>query len=435
MSHAGFDRPPGLMSSVRRPGGVPSRSVLSPGMSRLLILRMATVANVVVSMSNFHEALLPPSLSSLQQYAGIALWLVTIWVALGMKPVLELRVSTDAWAIVIFYGFAITSVLWSDLSISSIMKAAALFVTSTGAFMLATRLDLQDIIFDVNIGLLVLTVASIVVVVMLPDIGVSQDWSHEGNWQGVFVSKQSLGVLGGIAMFFSAYLWLTRGRSWLFAVSFLLAAACAFGSESRGGGALALLACVCVFFAGRSRGVAKALGFAPFAILLAATTMIAYLYATGEDAFDISGTRIDFTERTFIWQYALAHFDERPILGFGINGFWTNGDFYRAFERSHGWVLDDFHSGYVAILTETGLVGYAAFAVCTLLFGVRLTVSIEEGTMARARVVALIGFMTLIYMIDLTETIFLRSTSFMSTLIPAFLVNSAMPTARREASS
>jgi exopolysaccharide production protein ExoQ len=163
--------------------------------------------------------------------------------------------------------------------------------------------------------------------------------------------------------------------------------------------------------------------------------MIAYLYATGEDAFDISGTRIDFTERTFIWQYALAHFDERPILGFGINGFWTNGDFYQAFERSHGWVLDDFHSGYVAILTETGLVGYAAFAVCTLLFGVRLAASIEEGTMARSRVVALIGFMTLIYMIDLTETIFLRSTSFMSTLIPAFLVNSAMPTAGPEASS
>jgi exopolysaccharide production protein ExoQ len=401
----------------------------------LLILRMATVVNVVVSMSNFHEALLPPSLSSLQQYAGIALWLVMIWVALGMKPVLERRVSTDAWAIVVFYGFAITSVLWSDLSISSIMKAAALFVTSMGAFMLATRLDLQDVIYDVNIGLLVLTVASIIVVVALPDIGVSQEWSHEGNWQGVFVSKQSLGVLGGLAMFFSAYLWLNRGRSWLFAVCFLLAAACAFGSESRGGGALALLACVCVFLAGRSRGAAKALAFAPFVILLVATTMIAYLYATGEDAFDISGTRIDFTERTFIWQYALAHFDGRPILGFGINGFWTNGDLYGAFERSHGWVLDDFHSGYVAILTETGMVGYAAFAVCTLLFGVRLAASIEEGSMARSRVVALIGFMTLIYMIDLTETIFLRSTSFMSTLIPVFLVNSAMPTARPEGSS
>lgn len=401
----------------------------------MLILRMATVVNVVVSMSNFHEALLPPSLSSLQQYAGIALWLVMIWVALGMKPVLERRVSTDAWAIVVFYGFAITSVLWSDLSISSIMKAAALFVTSMGAFMLATRLDLQDVIYDVNIGLLVLTVASIIVVVALPDIGVSQEWSHEGNWQGVFVSKQSLGVLGGLAMFFSAYLWLNRGRSWLFAVCFLLAAACAFGSESRGGGALALLACVCVFLAGRSRGAAKALAFAPFVILLVATTMIAYLYATGEDAFDISGTRIDFTERTFIWQYALAHFDGRPILGFGINGFWTNGDLYGAFERSHGWVLDDFHSGYVAILTETGMVGYAAFAVCTLLFGVRLAASIEEGSMARSRVVALIGFMTLIYMIDLTETIFLRSTSFMSTLIPVFLVNSAMPTARPEGSS
>jgi len=435
MSNAGFDRPLGFMASVERLGGLPPRSASLPGISRSLILRMATVANVVVSMSNFHEALLPPSLSSLQQYAGVGLWLVTICVALGMRPVLDRRMSTDAWAIAIFFGFAITSVLWSDLSISSTMKAAALLVTSTGAVMLATRLGLQDIIFDVNIGLLVLTAASIIVVVVLPDVGVSQEWSHEGNWQGIFVSKQSLGVLGGMAMFFSAYLWLTRGRSWLFAVSFLLAVACAFGSESRGGGAWALLACVCVFLAGRSRGAAKALAFAPFVILLFATAMIASLYATGEDAFDIFGTRINLTERTFIWQYALAHFDERPILGFGINGFWTNDELYRTFERSHGWVLDDFHSGYVAILTETGVVGYAAFAVCTLLFGVRLAASIEQGAMARSRVVALIGFMTLIYMIDLTETIFLRSTSFMSVLIVVFLVNSTMQNTRPGASS
>ena len=202
-SNAGFDRLPGFTASVGQSGGLPPRSVVLPGISRLLILRIATVANVVVSMSNFHEALLPPSLSSLQQYAGVGLWLVTICVALGMRPVLDRRMSTDAWAIAIFFGFAITSVLWSDLSISSTMKAAALLVTSTGAVMLATRLDLQDIIFDVNIGLLVLTAASIIVVVLLPDVGVSQEWSHEGNWQGIFVSKQSLGVLGGMAEAFT----------------------------------------------------------------------------------------------------------------------------------------------------------------------------------------------------------------------------------------
>ena len=71
MSNAGFDRPLGFMASVERLGELPPRSASLPGISRSLILRMATVANVVVSMSNFHEALLPPSLSSLQQYAGV----------------------------------------------------------------------------------------------------------------------------------------------------------------------------------------------------------------------------------------------------------------------------------------------------------------------------------------------------------------------------
>jgi exopolysaccharide production protein ExoQ len=293
--------------------------------------------------------------------------------------------------------------------------------------MLATRRTVQDIILDVTVGLTVLCIASIAVVVALPDIGVTQEWSHEGNWQGVFVSKQSLGVLGGFAMFFSSYLWLTRGRSWLAVFAFLCAALCAFGSGSRGGGALALLACVCVVVAGRSRGIAKTLAFMPTLILVIATAMISYLYATGEDAFPVGDTRIDLTERTFIWQHALAHFDEHPILGFGINGFWTNRDIYIAFERGHGWVLDNFHSGFLAVLTETGLVGYVLFACCTVLFGVRLGTAVERGEMARSRIVALIGFMTLAYMINLTETIFLRSTSFMATLVVLFSLNSALP--------
>lgn len=398
----------------------------------LRIIRLATVANVIATTSAFHESLVPPSLSSLPQYASIALWLTITVAALFVRPQLVLRLSTDTCLILTFYGFAVLSVLWTDLSLPSLMKAVALFITSTGAYFLASRLSVEDIIDEMNKGLLVLAVASIFLVIFVPSIGVDEAWSHEGNWQGVFASKQALGITGAIFMFFSAYLYLIRGGRWRFLISFGAAAACAFGSESRGGGALALMACACVYVAGRSPRIAKMLAFAPLGLVFFASFLISHLYSTGADAFYVFGTKIDITERTYIWQFALAHFDERPIFGFGINGFWTTKELYLEYLRSHGWVLDNFHSGYVAILTETGLVGYTLFALCTFLFGLRIAASVDNQSMKRSRIVALIGFMVLIYMIDLTETIFLRSTSFIATLILVFLFNSSLPTLASE---
>ncbi|MDB5653703.1 MAG: ligase [Tardiphaga sp.] len=391
------------------------------------VLRWALVANVIISMSLFNETLVPPSLASIQQYATILLWLVIAGCAISMKPILRWETGTDLLALLAFYGFAICSVLWSDLSAASLMKAAALTVTCVCAGLLATRMTVEDIVANVNIGLLVICLASLVAVAFFPAIGITQEWSHEGNWQGVFESKQSLGIIGAIFMFFSAYQWLIRRNHLWFAITFLSATACAIGSESRGGGALALVACLCVYLAGRSSRSAMWLSFAPFGLALFASILIAWLFSTGNDSFEVFGSKIDLTQRTYIWQHALAHYGERPILGYGINGFWTIKEIYNEFLRNHGWILDNFHSGYVAILTETGVVGFMLFLTTTLLFGVRMVTSIREQTMPRSRIVALIGFLVLIYMIDLTETIFLRSTSFISTLVFMFLINAALP--------
>ena len=67
------------------------------------------------------------------------------------------------------------------------------------------------------------------------------------------------------------------------------------------------------------------------------------------------------------------------------------------------------------------------FGICTMLFGVRLGQAIDSDEMERSRVVALIGFMALAYQIDVTETIFMRSTSSIATLILACAFNAAPP--------
>lgn len=92
-----------------------------------------------------------------------------------------------------------------------------------------------------------------------------------------------------------------------------------------------------------------------------------YFYSTGYDAIYLFDSTIDFTERT----YAISHFDHAPLLGFGINGFWTIPSIYDYFEQNHGWdgwVLDNYHSGYFAILIETGFLSYLLFAASVFLF-------------------------------------------------------------------
>src|SRR5262249_26695383 len=134
----------------------------------LRIIRFATVVNVIATTSAFHESLIPPSLSSLPQYASIALWLTITIAALFVRPQLVLRLSTDTCLILAFYGFAVSSVMWTDLSLPSLMKAVALLITSTGAYFLASRLSIEDIIDEMNKGLLVLAVASILLVIFVP---------------------------------------------------------------------------------------------------------------------------------------------------------------------------------------------------------------------------------------------------------------------------
>ncbi len=125
---------------------------------------------------------------------------------------------------------------------------------------------------------------------------------------------------------------------------------------------------------------------------------------------------------TFIWQFALGMWRDRPLLGYGLNGFWTNPDIYYSYFRLHGWVLDNYHDGYVAIIMETGIVGLTLFTITALKLTSRLHYLLAVTPRGqRLSVEMTIVFMVMFFTINLTETYFLRSTNFLSVLF-AFLV-------------
>jgi exopolysaccharide production protein ExoQ len=391
------------------------------------VINWSITINVVTSMGTFNTALLATELTNLQQVAALSMWAVLIYASAFVRPSLRLAFNPDMIAVVGFYGLAAISVFWTGLTSAALMKSAALVITTFGAFCLITRVDIDDIVKSTCRGLFVLVAASAFCAVFVPDIGVDHSWMHNGQWQGVYESKQTLGFVGAYLMFFACYRKMT-GQGWLsFLVTFLLASTCVIASESRGAGAVALAAGALLFTSLWSTRCMKAYAVLPFAMCIMASFLILYFYLTGYDALYLFDSTIDFTERTYIWQYAISHFNDAPLLGFGINGFWTIPSIYDYFEQSHGWVLDNYHSGYIAILIETGFLGYLLFTASVFLFSDKLLYLISARLINRSHCALIIGFVVLNFQTNFTETTFLRSTMFTSVLLLALFLAICRP--------
>lgn len=403
-----------------------TRGVGVEKIARAAIVGSVTI-NVVASMGTFNTALLPAELTYLQQAVAILMWGVLIYASAFVRPRLRLQFNPDLLVLVAFYTFAVVSVFWTGLNVAAIMKSLALAMTTFGAFCLITRIDMDEVVRATALGLFILVAASAFCALAVPDIGIDHSWMHNGQWQGVYESKQTLGFVGAYLMFFACYLKM-KGQGWTaFLAMFLLASTCVLASESRGAGAVALAACALLLTSMWSVICMRLYAVLPFVMCLLAGALILYFYMTGYDAIHIGDAAIDLTERTFIWHYAISHFDDAPLLGFGINGFWTIPSIYDYFEQNHGWVLDNYHSGYIAILMETGFLGYLLFSASVLLFSNKVLHLISARAIDRSHCALIIGFVVLSFQTNFTETTFLRSTMFTSVLLVAFLFATCRP--------
>jgi O-antigen ligase len=387
---------------------------------RLWAMKAALFGIVITSSAVYNELLVPTAVASILQAATVALWLVIMVLSYFIRVRIRLASWTDLALAVAFYGYAVSSIFWSDLLPASIMKSAALAMVTFSAYRLALSLSVDEILNSVVLALTLLAAMSVFCAVFIPSIGIVHSWMHNGQWAGLYASKQTLGMNGAYLLFFACYQML-RCRRWLpFLIKFVFAAACVIGSGSRGGGAAALAAIVLVYLSQRHPRLGMNLAFGPFVLSAVAYTMLTYLYLTDVDHYLLWGQKINLTERTFIWHYGLQHLDQNALLGFGLNNFWSNAQIYYDFKFDHGWVLDNFHSGYLVILIEIGLIGATIFILWSFAFGMRMRELIRKNLLPSPHFHFIILYMILTFMINITETIFLRSTSLDAALLATF---------------
>ena len=406
---------------ARLPAAPIRRSRKRRGIARepaaLMVMRAAVMAATATSVSNYAPALVPSGLAALQQFVTLGAWAAFILASYGVRPVNRLGLGTETVALALFYGFAFWSVLWANLSPSSLMKAVALAITSFACWRACAALPTDDFVDSAITALIGLCLACLAAVVLVPSVGVDQTWMHEGYWQGIFESKQALGSVTAVLIVLAYHRWSTgRGRTVPLMAILALAGTMNFMSGSRDALGLAFLGCAAHLAASRSAAVTRALCFGPAAMVLAAAGLLGFLWTTGEPFIPLFGVKVDLTERVVIWAYALSHFGDRPIAGFGLDGFWSNPEVLTAFNREHGWVLDNYHDGYLAVLMETGIVGMALFAAAALCFGLKAAWLAKPGRMEPSRHRLMVVFATMLFFANFTETYFLRSTNFMAVI-------------------
>jgi O-antigen ligase len=322
----------------------------------------------------------------------------------------------------LFYAVPIFSVLWSENPAASLPKCAALAITTVSVWVCASRLSVRDYAACLCMGLLLLLALSTVLIIFVPEIGLMHTWEHAGVWAGIFNQKQSLGIATAVLTSFSMNLFFYTGRKlFLFAIG--LSFAVALGSGSRGGVAaliIGLVASVSIWRVRPAR-LQQWVAAVPLLVVCGVTILIISLLATGGEALQIFGFDLDISSRTFIWQHGLQRWADAPFLGTGLDAFWHNDAYYFAFLKHYGWVLNDFHNGYIEILSEAGLFEYFLMITITL----RLTKRLRERVQFKFEYSTIASFMIIFYVLNASETFFLRSTSFMQTTFLFFLIKAA----------
>lgn len=281
-------------------------------------------------------------------------------------------IAVRLWPLTAYLVWSAATLLWA-IAPDIVFRRLLLQVCVVGAIVLSVFAieepeDVHAILLRVIFAALLVNLIAIVVRPPTP-------LGHAG----IYFQKNELGLLGALG-FIVCLTSLGFRRFALRAMAFAglpIAAALLLLSQSK---TSILLAGLVPAIGLGSAALARVTGL-PAAFLGATVTalLIPPALITAEIAGWTSGDLLQtlfgdrtFTGRTDIWSFAWDQIMERPLVGHGFNGFWGIGEGSAASRSASDLIASilQAHNGYLDILLETGLVGFAI--IITLLVSIAL---------------------------------------------------------------
>jgi exopolysaccharide production protein ExoQ len=294
----------------------------------------------------------------------LILFLVSLATFLRVRPpVLGLQKNLLGW-LGVFLAFAVLSAAWSLDPSYTLRKSLYQLVIVLTIFMAVLAAgDTRRILSLIFALMLVVVLANLEAVATRPPSPIGH--------AGIYTHKNSLGAAIALVFVFMLYFMLS-GRRMTRVVALVASLACLFllvKSESKTAIGLAALAPLCGVFLYL---LVRWLRVSPLVAILfgLCVTVAVYLITSRLFGFDMSDILLvlfgdaTFTGRTQIWAFVLDYIKQRPILGYGYQGFWGIPDSpkFRAelpfiASMAHG------HNGFLDTILTEGVVGFALYLI------------------------------------------------------------------------
>ena len=306
--------------------------------------------------------------NGLQQAIWLGVYLTALITVLPRWRTLLAAMAVNKW-IPALMALALASTFWSTTPALTFRRAAAVDLAGLFGYYLAIHFTRRQVLELLAIALGTALLLSFIFVVFLPSYGVYFDQYRGLTWRGVFLHKQPLGRAASLGVL--VFLLQEGGgrRRWI-----------RFGGAALGlllviesGSSTAIIATVAMgavalmlLTLDRKRPLAlPTLLTATCALLL--TVAAAHLNPV-QGVLGILGKEGTLTGRTGLWSHVIAAIGHRPYLGYGWSNFWRGwgGPGSATVWHQVDWHPVHSHSGYLDLLLDVGVVGFAVFLMGAL---------------------------------------------------------------------
>lgn len=282
------------------------------------------------------------------------------------------RVMRENLVLLAFLGLALFSCLWSTMPDQTVAYGMELVLPVACGLAAAAQLDVNRHLRVLTAALLIMGIASVVVCLLIPSVGVMRE-GFAGAWRGVFTHKNKLGRIMSFGILCGLF-GVLRGRHLLASIT-LTVLSLALVLMSRSKTALLLVLCLCPvvlllrLLQRRPHAFRVLLGLivvaAGIAILweLNRGTVLSGMHDVAKAGAATIGKSLSLTGRDVIWRACTALAWERPLLGYGYEGFW--GQY-----GPSGWIREitggpqvRADNSYIELWLELGLAGVILFGL------------------------------------------------------------------------
>lgn len=280
--------------------------------------------------------------------------------------------ATRDISLLLLVGLAMMSVFWSAApDFTSIETKAVLRATLFGVY-LAMRFSMKEqmklLAWVLGIG----AVLSLFFALAMPSYGIHLDGDEStvGAWKGVFGFKNLFASLMTLAALLFLLIALDeRKKRWLYWSLFGLSVVLLFLSKGKTAYSVFFVSLSLLPFHKFVKQHDKLRVFLMLIALLASGSAIVLVLSNIEFiVVDTLGKNMEFNGRMPIWTLIFNKILERPLLGYGVSGFWTSDEALYVLYNSWGeialesGVRFNAHSGYLDLGLALGFLGFFLYA-------------------------------------------------------------------------